>query len=61
MTYEYFANASLMGNDINTLTNLGIYSIYTIDGVIFYNEASLISDDNLKVLLSGYQKSYAKS
>ena len=61
MTYEYFANASLMGNDINTLTNLGIYSIYTIDGAIFYNEASLISDANLKVLLSGYQKSYAKS
>ncbi|MBR2612891.1 MAG: hypothetical protein IKC72_07460 [Clostridia bacterium] len=60
-TYAYFANASLMGNDINSLTSLGIYSLYAIDGTIFYNEASLISDSNLKVLVPGYQKSYAKN
>ena len=57
-TYPFFANASLMGNDINDLTSQGIYCVYTVDKTVFYNEALLFSDDNLKIIVTGYNKSY---
>ncbi len=58
MSYSFFANASLLGEDINGLTSSGIYAIYVIDDIVFYNDSTLISDSKLKVLLSGYNKSY---
>ena len=58
LSYPYFASSALMGNEINALTSLGIYTVYTMDAMVFYNEALLLSDDYLKITLPAYNKSY---
>lgn len=58
MCYGLYVSDVLDGGEINDLTARGIYTVYALDKTVFFNDERLKSDDNLEILLQGYNRAY---